>query len=67
MLRCVTSVLKSKRHPQELVHPKGGDDGGLLDVLLSHRDPVITLLESSLENTVKLLILEVKTVMFGRR
>ena len=44
-LKRFTSVAKSKRHPQELVNPKGGDDDSLLNVYRSHRDLVITLLE----------------------
>ena len=30
----ITNVSQAKRHHQKLKHPRGGDDGGLLDVLL---------------------------------
>ena len=34
-------VLQPERHPEELEEPEGGGDGGLRDVVGSHRDLVI--------------------------
>ena len=45
VLKYVACISKSKGHQQELVHPKGGDDGSLLDVLRSNRYLVLSLLE----------------------
>ena len=44
-LKNVARVSKSKKHQQELLHSKWGDDGSLLDVLRSYRNLVIAFLE----------------------
>ena len=48
VLERVAITPKAKRHSQELIHPKGGDDGGLLDVLQRHRYLIVSFLEVQL-------------------
>ena len=47
-LKHVASVSEAKGHAKELEHPKGGDDGGLLDVLQRNRYLIVTFLEVQL-------------------
>ena len=66
MLEGVAGLSQTKRHAEEFVHPKGGDDGGLLDVLRSRRNLIITFLKVELREDCGPVILEVKLVIFGR-
>ena len=47
-LKSITSVLQTKGHHQELKHPKGGDDGGLMYVLLLNLHLIIPLLQNQI-------------------
>ena len=47
-LECVTSVFEAKGHAKELEHPKGGSDGGFLNVLQRNRYLIVTFLEVQL-------------------
>ena len=66
VLERVTSLSEAKGHAKEFEHLKGCDDGNLLDVLRRNRHLIVIFLEVQRENTVDLLILEVKLVMLGR-
>ena len=44
----VSSVSEDKGHAKEFQHPKGGDDGSLLDVLQRNRHLIVTFLEVQL-------------------
>ena len=48
VLECVTSISKTKGHAKKFKHPKGGDDGGLLDVLRRNWHLIVTFLEVQL-------------------
>ena len=61
-LEPVISVSEATGHVNECEHPKGDDNGGLLDVLRRNQYLIVTFLE----NTVDLLIFKVKFQMLGR-
>ena len=47
-LETVASISEAKGHAKKFEHPKGGDDGGLLDVLRRNWHLIITFLEVQL-------------------
>ena len=63
-LKGVSSISKSKRHPQKFKHSKGSDGDSLLNVLGGYRNFIISFLKVQLGEHSCADILEVKSVIF---
>ena len=66
-LERVTSISESKGHAKKMEHPKGGDDGSLLDVLQRNQHLIVTFLEVQLEEHPRSIIPRGKISDVGER